>query len=409
MNEQPQRGPAPPAAVPEDGGAGLKRIAVMNHKGGVGKTTTSINLGAALAAVGRRTLIVDMDPQGNTGSGLGIDRASQPMGTTELLQGKAPADDIAVETRMPGLFVIPSSFELAADDIGGGGGPENRLRRALAEGCSFDYVIFDCAPSFGILSLNALVAAERVLTPVQAESYALEGLGQILTTVRRVRALHNPGLRQMIVLTMLNDRDRITELVAGEVRAHFGRRVLDTTVPREERVSEAAFRGQPVLLLDRGCPGSRAYTRLAGEVIWREYRDPAADPRATAEAGTGADLEMAKALRRFQQLAESKLAAILGEQAAAAQAGGGQQPVPRPQPQGGELPGAWDALTVDASNEAIIGQPLANQRPGVSIGVMLLVFAVAALALTGLASVAVMAPELLPFGLGKIMTLPQEP
>lgn len=246
-------------------------ISIINHKGGVGKTTTAINLATALAAVGKRILLIDLDPQGNAGAGLGIDRAAVPEGTAQLLRGEKTPIQLAIETKVPGVMLIASSIQLATEDIklGSGGKPEYRLKTALVEADVFDAVVVDCPPSFGILSLNALVAADKVLIPVQSESFALEGLTQILATLTRVKGMHNPDIQHGIVLTMFDEKERINTLVAQEARAHFGARVLGSVIPREERISEAAFRGLPILILDPTCEGARAYVLLAAETLYR--------------------------------------------------------------------------------------------------------------------------------------------
>lgn len=282
-------------------------VAVLNHKGGVGKTTTAVNLAAAWRAAGKSVLLVDMDPQGNAGTGLGVDRARVMRGTAELLRGEATAAELAMDTNVPGLKLVASSMALATADVrvAAAAGPEFALREALARIEGFDHVVIDCPPSFGILSLNALVAADKVLIPVQAESFALEGLNQVLYSIRRVQDLHHPDLRYGVVLTMLDGREKLSGLVAQEVRAHLGHRVFETVIPREERISEAAFRGMPVLVLDPACEGALAYLRLAGEALYRLE-----NPRDVPETD---DAGLAPAMAQYVQVAAANVNRWAGE------------------------------------------------------------------------------------------------
>jgi chromosome partitioning protein len=250
-----------------------KVFALANQKGGVGKTTTAINLGTALAAMGRETLIVDLDPQGNASTGLGIDRSRRTIGTYEvLLEGASIAEAVAA-TSVPKLSVVPASVDLAGAEV------ElvnvERRERRLAEGLAstrsrYDYVLIDCPPSLNLLTINAMVAAEAVLVPLQTEFYALEGLSYLVQTVDRVRRAFNPKLELAgIILTMFDRRNGLSEAVAGDVRSHFESRVFDTVVPRNVRVSEAPSHGLPVLLYDYRCPGAQAYIELAAEFLRR--------------------------------------------------------------------------------------------------------------------------------------------
>ncbi|MBL8670621.1 MAG: ParA family protein [Alphaproteobacteria bacterium] len=261
-------------------------IALANQKGGVGKTTTAINLGTALAATERRVLIVDMDPQGNASTGLGIDRKDRRVTTYELIMDGASVSDAALQTRVPGLSIVPSSVSLSGAEVElvAVGGREGRLKSALqmlrragapgtqgADDAPFDYVLVDCPPSLTLLTVNALVAADAVLVPLQCEFFALEGLGHLMTTVERVRRAHNPGLEiQGVVLTMYDKRNSLSDMVAADVRGHFGAKVYDTVIPRNVRVSEAPSHGVPAILYDHRCAGSQAYVHLAGEVLRRE-------------------------------------------------------------------------------------------------------------------------------------------
>ena len=268
----PEQG-APPAPAP----VGRPRIiAVANQKGGVGKTTTAINLGTALAAAGRPVLLLDLDPQGNASTGLGIPLAERVPGSYGLLQGASFAE-VVRGTPVPGLTVVPATRDLAAAEIelSQSPRPQHCLKEALAPALARDggpgYVLIDCPPSLGMLTVNALVAAESVLVPLQCEFLALEGLSQVLNIVERVRSAFNPALRiQGVVLTMFDKRNNLSAQVRDDVRTHLGDAVYDTIIPRNVRVSEAPSFGVPVLLHDFRCPGAQAYAHLAGELLRRE-------------------------------------------------------------------------------------------------------------------------------------------
>ncbi len=249
-------------------------LAVANQKGGVGKTTTAINLGTALAAVNKRVLVVDLDPQGNASTGLGIDHADRDISAYDVLMGEATLGEGLVATAVPGLHVLPAVVDLSGAEVelANAERREYRLRNALAGGLAgYDYVIIDCPPALGLLTVNALVAADSILVPLQCEFFALEGLSQLLRTVERVRRHLNPTLEMLgVVLTMYDKRNNLSHQVAADVRGHMGGIVYDTVIPRNIRVSEAPSHGKPVLLYDVNCAGSRAYIHLASEVLRRE-------------------------------------------------------------------------------------------------------------------------------------------
>jgi chromosome partitioning protein len=260
-------------------GRALPRIiAIANQKGGVGKTTTTINVGACLAELGQRTLIIDLDPQGNASTALSIDHHRGTLSTYDAIVEGTPLVEIVQQSpEIDGLFVVPATIDLAGAEIElvSMVARESRLQKALhahpqvlGEGEDrFDYVLIDCPPSLGLLTLNALVAGEEMLIPIQAEYYALEGLGQLLETVEMVKAHLNPGLEvSTIVLTMYDARTRLSAGVAEEVRGHFGGQVLRTAIPRSVRISEAPSYGQTVMTYDPGSPGALSYLEAAREM-----------------------------------------------------------------------------------------------------------------------------------------------
>ena len=279
-----------PAALA--GSRGVRVLAIANQKGGVGKTTTAINLGTALAAVGEKTLVIDTDPQGNASTGLGIPPEARTITIMEVLAMRASLQQAAMPTEVPKLFVVPATPDLVGLEPELMGQPNRnfRLRDAVAaltanmrgmhssgDNEPFSYILIDCPPSLNLLTLNALVAANAVLVPVQCEFFALEGISQLKKTIDDVRATLNPGLEiHGVVLTMHDGRTNFSNDVANEVRAFFGQKVYGTMIPRNVRVAEAPSHGKPILLYDYTCSGSQAYIKLATEMIDRERQYAAA-------------------------------------------------------------------------------------------------------------------------------------
>lgn len=248
-------------------------IAIANQKGGVGKTTSAINVGTALAATGQRVLLLDLDPQGNCSTGLGINRADRERSTYDLLVGEVTLEEVAVATRVPGLDIVPATVDLSGAEIEliEFDARTHRLDTAIDRSEQrWDVILIDCPPSLGLLTINAMVASDALLVPLQCEFFALEGLSQLLNTVERIRSRFNPGLSILgVVLTMYDRRNRLTDQVADDVRAVLGQVVFDTVIPRNVRLSEAPSHGMPALIYDYRCAGSEAYMALAREVIDR--------------------------------------------------------------------------------------------------------------------------------------------
>jgi chromosome partitioning protein len=260
----------------------LRVLAVANQQGGVGKTTTAINLGTALAAVGERVLLIDADPQGNASTGLGVPPPKRLKTLYDVLMENLPIDKAAAATEIPGLDLLAAEADLSGVELELGQTPRRafRLRDALASlraGDAYSYVLIDCPPSLNLLTLNAMTAADAVLVPLQCEFFALEGLTQLIRTVEMVRGTLNPALEiQGVVLTMYDKRNSLSAQVARDVRDNLGEKVYQTVIPRNVRVSEAPSFGKPALIYDLKCAGSQAYLQLAREVVGRERAHRAA-------------------------------------------------------------------------------------------------------------------------------------
>lgn len=262
---------APPAVARP---VAARIVCVANQKGGVGKTTTAINVATALVAVGQKVLVVDLDPQGNASTGLGISHARRRTGAYEVILGSATVAQATVASEVPGLSVVPSTVDLAGAelDLVLVEGRAFRLRDALAGVVgTYDHILIDCPPSLGLLTLNAMVAAHTLLVPLQCEFYALEGLSHLLRTIDRVKSSLNPKLEiQGVVLTMFDKRNNLSGQVAADVRGYLGDKVYNTVIPRNVRISEAPSFGKPAILYDHTCSGSQAYIDLAREILKRE-------------------------------------------------------------------------------------------------------------------------------------------
>jgi len=251
-------------------------LSVANQKGGVGKTTTSVNLATALSAIGKKVLLVDLDAQGNASTGLGISRASLRTSTYDIIFDDASVEETVKKTRVPGLDVLPSSIHLSGAEIElvGATRREYRLQEAFrTNDLDYDYIIIDCPPSLSLLTLNALVASDSIVVPLQCEFYALEGLSHLVKTIERVQKTFNPRLDiHGVVLTMFDKRNNLSEMVAQDVRKYFGDTVYKTVIPRNVRLSEAPSYGLPAIVYDMKCTGAKAYINLAKEVIAREKK-----------------------------------------------------------------------------------------------------------------------------------------
>lgn len=262
-------------------GASAQIIAVANQKGGVGKTTTAINLATALAAIDKSVLVLDLDPQGNASTGLGVERQNRQITSYDVVLGAARADEAILDTEVPGLCLMPSTVDLSGADLELSELPQRnfRLKQALEKSSMFemfDYILIDCPPSLSLLTVNALVAADQVLVPLQCEFFALEGLSLLLKTIDQVRAALNPTLSMNgVVLTMYDRRNNLSQQVEEDVRSYLGDNVYKTIIPRNVRMSEAPSHGKPALLYDHRCSGSQAYIAMARELLHRDQQQAA--------------------------------------------------------------------------------------------------------------------------------------
>lgn len=265
----------------------MRVIVLANQKGGVGKTTTAINLGTALAAIGEKVLILDLDPQGNASTGLGIERDNRQYSTYHVLVGECALPDAVKPTAVPNLDIAPSTLDLLGVELEIASHSDRalKLKKSLevlggssaVKASSYDYVLIDCPPSLNLLTVNALAAANSVLVPLQCEFFALEGLSQLLSTIEQIKKSLNPALEiHGIVLTMFDPRNNLAAQVVADVRKYMGDKVYNTIIPRNVRVSEAPSHGKPALLYDLKCSGSQAYLKLASEIIQRERKLQAA-------------------------------------------------------------------------------------------------------------------------------------
>ncbi|MEM9469607.1 MAG: ParA family protein [Pseudomonadota bacterium] len=248
-------------------------LSVANQKGGVGKTTTAVNLATALCAIGKKVLLVDLDPQGNAGTGLGVKRSAIKQSTYDVLFGDCQVGEAIQKTKVPRLHVLPSSIHLSGAEIElvGASRREYRLQEALRVPMDYDYVVIDCPPSLSLLTLNALVASDSIIVPLQCEFYALEGLSHLVKTIERIKKNLNPRLDiHGVVLTMFDGRNNLSGMVADDVREYFGDKVYSTIIPRNVRLSEAPSYGLPAIVYDMRCPGAKAYIQLAKEMLKRE-------------------------------------------------------------------------------------------------------------------------------------------